>query len=92
MTEPQIWTLIGVFAAAIVGLFSVLVVMLTVTSRSFSAQLASLREETAARFEAVHQELASMRRETAAQFETVRAELAHLNKGMQAIATRVFPE
>ena len=60
MTEPQVWTLIGVFAAA---LFGMLTLMSTMFVRLINAK-----------------------------FETLEAKIDHLDRDVQAIARRVFPE
>lgn len=67
LNEPQVWTLIGVFATALGG---VLTFMSTMFMRTLDA-----------RFLAVQ-----------AQFETVHVKLDHLDRDVQAIASRVFPE
>jgi len=60
VTEPQVWTLIGVFAAA---LFGMLTLMSTMFVRLINAK-----------------------------FETLEAKIDHLDRDVQAIARRVFPE
>ena len=60
MTEPQVWTLIGVFATA---LFGMLTLMSTMFVRFINAK-----------------------------FETLEVKIDHLDRDVQAIARRVFPE
>jgi hypothetical protein len=60
VTEPQVWTLIGVFAMA---LFGMLTLMSTMFVRLINAK-----------------------------FDIVNAKLEHLDRDVQAIARRVFPE
>ncbi|MBO1804453.1 hypothetical protein [Leucobacter ruminantium] len=107
MTEPQVWTLIGVFAAALVG-------MITFTTqimwRSINAQfdsfrremrsefaaarseLAAHRSETAAQFGSVRSEMEAHRSETAAQLESLRVQVSHLDRDVEALSRRVFPK
>lgn len=115
MTEPQVWTLIGVFAAALAGMitFTTQAMWRALTSRIDSlrdemrAEFASMRTETAARFDSMRTETAtrldsartetaarfdSVQTETAAQFESLRTQIAHLDRDVQAISRRVFPE
>lgn len=92
MNEPQVWTLIGVFAAALIG-------MITFTTqviwRSINTQLTSLREEMKDEFASVRRESAtqfeSVRKESAAQMESLRTQLNHLDRDVQAISRRLFP-
>lgn len=50
MTEPQVWTLIGVFAAAIFGMITV---VSTLFVRVIRSEIGGLRGEMNARFEAI---------------------------------------
>ncbi|HEY5224755.1 MAG TPA: hypothetical protein VIJ18_17120 [Microbacteriaceae bacterium] len=50
MTEPQVWTLIGVFATAVFGMITV---VSTLFVRIIRSEIGGLRGEMAARFEAV---------------------------------------
>lgn len=100
MTEPQVWTLIGVFAAALVG-------MITFTTqvmwRAITAQFVSFRAEMQAEFSTsraeMSAELAASRAEVSAELAEIRAEIGslrtevrHLDRDVQAISRRVFPE
>lgn len=67
MTEPQVWTLIGVFAA---GLFGTLTLVSTMFIRILRAEIGAVRAEVGALKEIVH----------------------HLDRDVQAITRRVFPE
>lgn len=64
MNEPQVWTLIGVFSAALFG-------MITLVSTSFTRAIAGLRNEMSAEFGCVRAEFGSVR----AEFESVRREM-----------------
>ncbi len=50
MTEPQVWTLIGVFAA---GLFGMMALMSTMFINVIRAEIGGLRGEMNARFETI---------------------------------------
>lgn len=80
MTEPQIWTIIGVFAATLLGTMTLLSTVLT---RSISGQITSLRNEMATGFN-------GLRSEINARFETVNVRLDNLDRDVQAISERVF--
>ncbi len=54
MTEPQVWTLIGVFATA---LFGVLTLMSTMFTRVIRTEIGSFRNEMSAEFRGVHQRI-----------------------------------
>lgn len=67
MNEPQVWTLIGVFSAAMFSLVGLVVGY-------------------------VRAEIGGLRAEMIARFERVDVQFAALDRDMQAIAKRVFPE
>ncbi|MCG1037832.1 hypothetical protein [Polaribacter sargassicola] len=54
MNEPQVWTLIGVFAA---GLFGMLTLMSTMFVRVLRTEIGSIRNEMNAGFQGVHQRI-----------------------------------
>ena len=54
MTEPQVWTLIGVFAA---GLFGMLTIISTMFVRVLKTEIGSLRTEMSSEFRGVHQRI-----------------------------------
>jgi len=92
LNEPQVWTLIAVFAA---GMFGMLTLMSTMFTRMMShgfdglraemgslrAEMGSLRAEMNARFETVD-----------SRFESVDSRFDHLDRDVQALVRRVFPE
>lgn len=61
MTEPQVWTLIGVFAAIMLGGMTL---MTTLLMRTFTSSISGLRGE-------LHSSLGGLRAEMNAKFETV---------------------
>lgn len=85
MNEPQVWTLIGVFAAAMVG-------VITMTTRTMTTQFTALRNELKAEIGSVRNELGSVRNELKADIDSLRTQITHLDRDVQAISRRVFPE
>lgn len=100
MNEPQVWTLIGVFATALFAVITIVTQILwrSINSRFDSLQVemqtgfASVRAETAVQFDAVNAQFASVRAETAAKLHAVETKIDHLDRDIQAISRRVFPE
>lgn len=78
MTEPQVWTLIGVFAAA---LFGMLTLMTTMFVRMIRAEFGSIRAE----FGSVRAEIDGMR-------DTMNRRFDYLDRDVQALTRRVFGE
>jgi hypothetical protein len=97
LTEPQIWTIIGVFAATLLGTMTLLS---TTLMRSISGQITSLRNEMVtgfkgfeglrnemnARFEAVDARFQAVD----ARFDAVNSRLDNLDRDVQALSERVF--
>ncbi|QAY61716.1 hypothetical protein ET475_04700 [Microbacterium protaetiae] len=90
MNEPQVWTLIGVFAA---GLFGMLTLMSTMFVRVVRSEISGVRSEVGS----VRSEIASVRDTVTAEIGSVRAEIHRLDqrfdtldRDVQAIAKRVF--
>lgn len=63
MTEPQVWTLIGVFAAIMLGGMTL---MTTLLSRVVMTTVGGLRAEMGARFDAVDTRIDHLDRDVAA--------------------------
>lgn len=72
MTEPQVWTLIGVFSATMIGVFTFLSMSVTRSidavgkivaslGRELGARIDSLQDQTNTRFESVDIQMAAMR-------------------------------
>lgn len=78
LTEPQVWTLIGAFSAAI---FGVLGLMSTMFVRVLRTEIGGVRAE-----------IAGLRGEMNARFEAVHARLDHLDREVQALVRKVFDE
>lgn len=76
LTEPQIWTVIGV-------LFLFLTATLTITTRVITVQIGSLRNE-------MKTEFSGLRAEMNARFEGVNSRIDSLDRDVQALAKRAF--
>ncbi|HEY5224760.1 MAG TPA: hypothetical protein VIJ18_17145 [Microbacteriaceae bacterium] len=98
MTEPQVWTLIGVFAAAI---FGVMTLMSTLFVRVIRSEIGGLRGEMAGQIGGLRAEMTGqiggLRGEMVARFEAVdhRFEAVDkrfdcLDRDVQALTKRVF--
>ena len=80
MTEPQVWVLIGVFAAAIFGMIGIVT---SSFNRNLTTSLAALREIMDARFDAVEAL-------SEARFAALNAKLDGLDRDVQALTRHVF--
>jgi len=89
LNEPQVWTLIGVFAAST---FAMMGLMSSTFVRILRAEIGGLRGELMGEIGGLRGEVHGLRGEMNARFERVDARLDHLDRGVQAIARRVFPE
>ncbi len=69
MTEPQVWTLIGVFAAVMLGGMTLMTTLLTRTisakSDAAESRIESLRVEMNARFDTMDVKFSTLDREVA---------------------------
>lgn len=79
MTDPQAWTLIGVFAAAILGGLTLVTTMLT---RVIRAEIGGLRSE-------VGGQIQSLRGEVTGQIKGLRGEVAGLHTRFDSLEKRV---
>lgn len=94
MTEPQVWTLIGVFAA---GMFGTITLISTMFLRSMQNGFDSVRREFGTEFASVRTELVSVRTEFRGEFASVRTEVQavhgridHLDRDVNAIYRHLF--
>lgn len=76
LTEPQVWVLIGVFAAAIFGMLS--------------WQTISINRTIAAVADRLDAKIDGLREATDAKFDTVSAKLDNLDRDVQALTRHVF--
>jgi hypothetical protein len=94
VTEPQVWTLIGVFAA---GLFGMLTLMSTMFVRvvrteigSVRGEIGTLRTEMRTEIGGVRSEIDGLRTEMRTEIRRLDQRFDTLDRGVQAIAKRVF--
>lgn len=98
MTEPQVWTLIGVFAA---GMFGTITLISTMFLRTMQNGFEGLRTEMRNEFASVRtefrNEFSSVRTETGSEFAGVRTEfravherMDHLDRDVSAIYRHIF--
>lgn len=83
MTEPQVWTLIGVFAAVMLGGMTL---MTTLLSRVITASVDGLRDVMTVKFEAVDARFEAVD----AKFDALAAKIDHLDRDMSAVHRRLF--
>lgn len=80
MNEPQVWTLIGVFAA---GLFGMLTLMSTMFVRVLRTEIGSVRTE-------LRTEIGSIRNEMNAGFQGVHQRIDRLDSDVNALMKHTF--
>lgn len=78
MTEPQVWTLISVFAAALLGILGFL---MTVFTRSIKSE-----------FDSVRADIGSLRVEMNARLDSVSTRIDYLDRDVQLLMKREFGE
>lgn len=83
LTEPQVWVLIGVFAAAF---FSLIGIVTTSFNRTMNARF----EVIDARFEAMDARFAAMESRVDAKFEIISVKLENMDRDIQALSRHVF--
>lgn len=76
MTEPQVWVLIGVFAAAFFALIGIV-------TTNFNRTMVARFETMDARFE-------GLRSEINAKFDMINMKLENMDRDIQALSSRVF--
>lgn len=98
MTEPQVWTLIGVFAAGMFGTMTLISTMFLRTMQNgFDGVRTEMRNEFASVRTEFRNEFASVRTETGTEFAGVRTEIRavhermdHLDRDVSAIYRHIF--
>jgi hypothetical protein len=98
MNEPQIWTLIGVFAA---GMFGTITLMSTMFVRmmqngfdsvrkEFKSEFASVRTEFRSEFANVRMELKSELASVRTEIQAVNGRIDHLDRDLNAVYRHLF--
>lgn len=98
MTEPQVWTLIGVFAAGMFGTITLIsTVFLRTMQNGFDGVRTEMRNEFASVRTEFRNEFASVRTEMRSEFANVRTEIGavhgridHLDRDVNAIYRHLF--
>lgn len=98
MTEPQVWTLIGVFAAGMFGTITLISTMFLRTMQNgFDGVRTEMRNEFASVRTEMRNEFASVRTEMRSEFANVRTEIGavhgridHLDRDVNAIYRHLF--
>jgi hypothetical protein len=80
MTEPQVWVLIGVFTAALFGMFTI---VSTLFVRVIRAEISGLRGEFSG-------ELSGLRAEMNARFDGLEQRVDGLDRDVQALVKHTF--
>jgi hypothetical protein len=83
MTEPQVWTLIGVFAAAVFGMITV---VSTLFVRVIRSEIGGLRGEIGG----LRGEIGGLRGEMNARFEAIDRRFDYLDRDVQTLTKHVF--
>ena len=87
LTEPQVWTLIGVFSAAI---FGVLTLGFAAVRNEIRSSISGLRGEMLGEIGGLHGELTSLRAEMNARFDTVDKRIDYLDRDVQYLRRKEF--
>jgi hypothetical protein len=80
MTEPQVWVLIGVFAAALFGMFTI---VSTLFLRVIRAEIGGLRTEMVS-------EISGLRGEMMGRFDLLEQRVDGLDRDVQALVKHTF--
>lgn len=87
MNEPQVWTLIGVFAAALFGL---LTLMTTMFVRVIRTEMGSLRGEMGSLRTEFKAEIDGLRTEVRSEIAGVNRRIDSLDRDVQALVKHTF--
>jgi hypothetical protein len=87
MTEPQVWALIGVFAAALFGMFTI---VSTLFVRVIRAEISGLRGEFNGQFSGLRGEFDGLRGEMNGRFDALEQHVDGLDRDVQALVKHTF--
>lgn len=94
LTEPQVWVLIGVFAAAFFGMIGIVTTNFNRTMNArfgtMDARFESMGGIMDARFEAMEARFAAMESRVDAKFEIINIKLENMDRDIQALSRHVF--
>lgn len=100
MNDPQIWTLIGIFAAIMLSGMSLMTTLIMRATTSaidglrgeMNARFDGVRGEMNGRFDGVRGEMNGLRGEMNARFDSVDRKIEHLDRDVAALSRKVFGE
>lgn len=84
MTEPQVWVLIGVFAAALFGMFTIIS---TLFLRVIRAEIGGLRAEMVGE---ISGQIGGLRGEMMGRFDLLEQRVDGLDRAVQALVKHTF--
>jgi len=87
LNEPQVWVLIGVFAAAF---FSMIGIVTTNFNRTMSSRFEAMDARFEARFETMDARFAAMEARVDAKFDIISVKLENMDRDIQALSRHVF--
>lgn len=87
MNDPQVWSLLGVFAAIMLGGMTL---MTTLLLRAMTAAIGGVNARIDGLEGSVHARIDGLADEMRAKFETVHVKLEHLDRDVTAISKKVF--
>lgn len=91
MNEPQVWTLIGVFAA---GMFGMVTVVTTMFTRVLRSEIGGLRAEVSGEINGLRAEfkgdLAELRTDLKGEIGGLRTEIRSLDRDVSALMKHTF--
>lgn len=87
MTEPQVWTMIGVFTAL---MFGMLTTVSTLFVRVVRSEIGGLRGELNGQISGVRSEIDGLRSEMNARFDAVHVKIDALDRDVQLLMSREF--
>ena len=89
MNDPQVWTLIGVFAAIMLGGMTL---MTTLITRATTNAISSVRSEVTSLRNEMNAANTSLRNEMNARFDAVYAKIEHLDRDVNLLMRRAWGE
>ena len=87
LTEPQVWVLIGVFAAAFFGMIGIVTTSL---NRTMNARFEGMSSSMNSRFEAMDARFEAMEARVDSKFDIINIKLENMDRDIQALSRHVF--
>ncbi|NLC97755.1 MAG: hypothetical protein GX678_01585 [Actinomycetales bacterium] len=92
LTEPQVWTLIGVFSTVLFAVFATTSGYFVRTMKAGFDRVDAQFDRVDAQFDRVDAQIDGLRGEMNAKFELVEKRLDYLDRDVQALSKRVLPD